>query len=90
MLLLLFLLFTHAFVRGDWASNIEAASNSDDLIEKGILFNEVSKILLTEEFIRVEFLVPFPTYDFTRKPDIEKKRFNSFRLCGKPLPSSAL
>ena len=51
---------------------MEAASNPDDLIEKGILFNEVSKILLTEKFIRIEFLVRFPTYDFTMKPDIEK------------------
>ena len=72
MLLLLFLLFTPASVRSDWASNIEAASNPDDLIEKGILFNEVSEILLTEKFIRVDFLVPFPTYEFTMKPDIEK------------------
>ena len=72
MLLTFFMLFTPASVRSDWASNIEAASNPDDLIEKGILFNEVSKILLTENFIRVEFLVPFPTYDFTMKPDIEK------------------
>ena len=30
-------------------------------------------MLLTEKFIRVEFLVPFPTYDFTVKPDIERK-----------------
>ena len=73
MLLLFFSLFTPASVRSDWASNVEAASNPDDLIEKGILFNEVSKILLTEKFIRVEFLVPFPNYGFTMKPDIEKK-----------------
>ena len=72
MLLLLLLIFTPASVRSDWASDIEAASNPDDLIEEGILFNEVSKILLTEKFIRVEFLVPFPTHEFTMKPDIEK------------------
>ena len=66
------MLSTPASVRSDWASNIEAATNPDDLIEKGILFNEVSKILLTEKFIRVEFLVPFPTYEFTMKPDIEE------------------
>ena len=72
MLLLFFLVFTPASVRIDWASNIEAATNPDDLIEKGILFNEVSKILLTEKFIRVEF-VPFPIYEFTMKPDIAKK-----------------
>ena len=73
MFLILFLfLFTPASVRSDWASKIEAATDSDDLIEKGILFNEVSKTLLTERFIRVEFLVPFPTYNFSMKPDFEK------------------
>ena len=72
MLLLFFLLFTPTSVRSDWASNIEAATNSDDLIEKMILFNEVSKILVTEKFNRVEFLVPFPTYDSMMKPDLEK------------------
>jgi len=72
MLLLLLLIFTPASVRSDWASNIEAASKLDDLIEKGILFNEISKTLLTEKFIRVEFLVPFPTYEFMMKPDIEE------------------
>ena len=72
MLLLFFLIFTPASVRSGWASNIEAASNPDDLFEKGILFNKVSEISLTENFFRVEFLVPFPTYEFTMKPDIEK------------------
>ena len=72
MLLFVFLLFTPASVRSDWASTIEAATNADDFIEKVILVNEVSKILLTEKFIRVEFLVPFPTSEFTMKPDVEK------------------
>ena len=72
MLLIFFMLFTPASVGSDWASNIEAASNPDDFIEKGIFFNEVSKILLTEKFIRVEFLVPFPTNEFTMKPNIEQ------------------
>ena len=72
VLLFVFLLFTRASVRSDWASNIEAATNPDDLIEKVILVNEVSNILLTVKFIRVEFLVPFPTSEFTMKPDTEK------------------
>ena len=71
MLLLLLLIFTPASLRSGWASNIEAASNLDDHIEKGILFSEVCKTL-TEKFIRVEFLVPFRTYDFTMKPDVEE------------------
>ena len=72
MLLIFFLIFTPAFVRSDWASQIEAATNPDDPIEIGILLNECSKTLLTEKFIRVEFLVPFQNYEFTMKPDIEK------------------
>ena len=72
LFVLLFLIFTLASVRSDWASNIEAATNPDDLIEPGILFNENSKILLTEKFIRIEFLVPFLTYEFTTKLDIDK------------------
>ena len=67
-----FLLFTPAYVRSDWASNIQAATNTDNLIETWILFNELSKILLTEKFLRVEFLVPFPTYELNMKPNIEK------------------
>ena len=68
---LLFLISTPASVQSGWAPNIEAATNPDDLIEKGILFNEISKILLTEKFLRVEFLVPFPIYEYTMTPDIE-------------------
>ena len=53
LLFLLFLVFTPVSDRSDWASNIEAATNPDDLIEKGmILFNEVSKILnLTDRLV---------------------------------------
>ena len=72
MLLLQFFVFTLAFVRRYWASYIEAATNPGDFIEKGIPFIEDSEFLLTENFIRVEFFVPFPTYEFTKKPDIEK------------------
>ena len=78
LFVLCFLIFTSAPVRSGWASNIEAATNPDDLIERGF-FNEVSKILLTEKFIRVEFLVPFPTCEFTMKPNI-KKRIEQFSL----------
>ena len=67
-----FLLLAPASVRSDWASNNEAASNPDDLIEKWILFNEVSEILLTQKNVRAELLVPFPNYEFTMKPDLEK------------------
>ena len=69
---LAYLAFTPASVSSQWSSNIEASNNPNDLLEKGILFNERNKILLTEKFISVEFLVPFPTYEFSLKPDIEQ------------------
>ena len=64
-------IFTPAFVQSQWASNMELSNNPNDLLGKGILFNERSELLLTEKFFRVEFLVPFP-HDFTMKPDIDQ------------------
>ena len=73
MFLIVFLfIFTPASVRSDWATNIEAATYPDNLMGKPIPFNEVGKVLLTEKFFRVEFLVSFPIYNFTMKPDTEK------------------
>ena len=71
-MLVLFLLvfFTPASVRSEWLSNLEASNNPNEIQEKGVLFHERSKILLAEKFIKIEFLVPFPTYDFALKPDI--------------------
>ena len=63
--------FTRASVRSEWLSNLEAYTNPNELLEKGVLFHERSKILLAEKFVRVEFLVPFPTYYFDLKPEIE-------------------
>ena len=68
---MLVLFLTAASVQSDWASNIDATTNPGDLIEKMILFNEVSKVLLTEDFNRVEVVVPIPTYEFEMKQDIE-------------------
>ena len=42
------------------------------------MFIERSKILLSDKIIRVEFLVPFPLYDFSMKPDIEAM---IYKLC---------
>ena len=73
MLLNFFLLFfTPASVRPDWDSNLQPSHNHDDLLEKGILFHERGKILLAEKFVLVEFMIPFPTYDFALKHEIER------------------
>ena len=70
--------FTLASVGSDWASNVEAATNPDHLIEERILFFEVSKFLLTEKPICVEFFATFPTYNLTMGLDIEKKDSKTF------------
>ena len=42
-----------------------------DALNKGILFHKESKILLAEKFVNVQFLVPFPKYNFTMKTQVE-------------------
>ena len=42
-----------------------------EALDKGILFHKESQILLAEKFVNVEFLVPFPQYDFVMKQQIE-------------------
>ena len=44
----------------------------DDILEKGIIFNEETKILLAEKFVPVQFLIPFPSFNFSMKSDVEK------------------
>ena len=44
--------------------------NFDDVLEKGIIFNEETKILLAEKFVPVQFMVPFPSYNFSLKPEL--------------------
>ena len=72
LLIFAYLVFTPASVYVQWSSNIAPSNNPKDLPDREKLSNERNNILLTEKFIRVEFLVPFPTYEFTLKPDIEQ------------------
>ena len=72
MFFFLLLLFTTTSVRTQWASNIEPSNNPSEFLEKEIIFNEQSKILLTKKFVRVESLVSLPTYYFSMKPDLEQ------------------
>ena len=50
----------------------EVIDDFDNVLRKGIFFNEEPKILLVEKFIPVQFLVPFPKYNFTLKPELTK------------------
>ena len=44
--------------------------NFDDVLEKGIIFNEETKILLAEKFVPFQFMVAFPSYNFSLKPEL--------------------
>ena len=46
-----------------WASDISAEQDSGAVLENGIIFNHVTKILLAEKFFNVDFLVPFPKFE---------------------------
>ena len=39
----------------------------DDVLSSGIIFHKESKIILAEKFVNVQFLLPFPKYNFTMK-----------------------
>ena len=71
LLLLYLAILNPVSARIGWASNIKASTKPHELPEKIILFNEVSKVLMTEKIHRVDFLVQFPNREFTEKPDNE-------------------
>ena len=49
----------------------ETPINTEAALDKGIIFHEEEKILITEKFINVKFLVPFPRYNFTIRQQVE-------------------
>ena len=51
--------------------NNKETTTKYEALPKGILFHKESQILLAEKFVNVEFLVPFPQYDFVMKQQIE-------------------
>ena len=56
---MLLLIFTPAPARSQWASNIDTSNKPNDLLERGILFKEQSKILTTENLFRPNFWLGF-------------------------------
>ena len=52
-----------ATIQSEWISNIIADQDSGAILANGIIFNHVTKILLAEKFINVNFLVPFPKFE---------------------------
>ena len=50
-------------IQTEWNSDIIADQDSGAILANGIIFNQVTKILLAEKFINVDFLVPFPKFE---------------------------
>ena len=50
-------------IQTEWNSDIIADQDSCAILANGILFNNVTKILLAEKFINVDFLAPFPKFE---------------------------
>ena len=55
----------------EWISDVDTMNNDDEMVKNGVLFNEESKLLLTEKFLIIEFLVTFPNFDLNMTKDIE-------------------
>ena len=47
----------------EWNSDILADQDSGAILANGIIFKNVTKTLLAEKFINVDFLVPFPKFE---------------------------
>ena len=48
----------------------ETTINIEEAVTQGIIFHKDGKILITEKFINVEFLVPFPRYNSTIRQQV--------------------
>ena len=69
-LLFAILKFIPASTLTNFISNIKVST--ENINEVWIMFNEISEVLLTKKFTRVEFLVPLRTFDFAMKAGLEK------------------
>ena len=49
----------------------ETPINTEEVLAGGIVFQKEGKIRITERFTNVEFLVPFPRYNFTVRQQVE-------------------
>ena len=67
-----------------FTSNIHSTTAHDEVLEKGILFHEHSKILLAEKFINVQFFIPFPNYTFSLRSEITQHLYNLSKLWPQP------
>ena len=57
-------------IQTEWNSDIIADQDSGAILANGIIFNHVTKILLAEKFINVDFLVPFPKFEMNMSAEL--------------------
>ena len=53
-----------------WTSDINPEQAQGAVLENGIIFNHVTKILLAEKFIKVDFLVLFPKFELDLRAEL--------------------
>ena len=53
-----------------WTSDIIPEQEHGAVLEKGIIFNLVTKILLAEKFFNVDFLVPFSKFELDLRAEL--------------------
>ena len=53
-----------------WTSDIIPEQEHGAVLQNDIIFNHVTKILLAEKFINVDFLVPFPKFELDLRAEL--------------------
>ena len=53
-----------------WTADIIPEHAQGAVLENGVIFNLVTKILLAEKFINVDFLVPFPKFELEIRAEL--------------------
>ena len=56
-------LLAFSAIQPEWHSDFIADQDSGAILANGIFFNHVTKVLLAEKFMNVDFLVPFPKFE---------------------------
>ena len=65
-------------------SKLHESDEHDDLLAKGILFHEETKVFLAEKFINVEFLVSYSRYRFSVREELSPLHSNLSKMWEMP------
>ena len=50
---------------------LKSETTENEALSKRVIFYKESQILLAEKFVNVQFLVPFPKYNFTMRKQVK-------------------